>query len=48
MSYVNVDKCSDALNNIAKDNWEIIYITAADNKLVVVFSKKLGRPVKEK
>ena len=46
MSYVNVDKCTDALNKAAEGNWEIIYCTAEDGKLVVVFQKKMGRPKK--
>ena len=47
MPYNNVDKCTDALNAVAKDNWEIVYCTAEDGKLVVVFKKALGRPKKE-
>ena len=47
MPYNNVDKCTDALNAAAKDNYEIIYCTAEDGKLVVVFQKKMGRPKKQ-
>jgi len=48
MSYNNVDKCTDALNAVAKDNYEIIYCTAEDGKLIVVFEKRMGRPPKAK
>ena len=47
MPYNNVDKCTKALNAAAKDNYEIIYCTAEDGKLIVVFKKRMGRPPKE-
>ena len=48
MSYVNVAKCSDALNKASEGNWEVIYITTdGSNRLVVVFRKKMGRPRQE-
>ena len=48
MSYVNVDKCTDALNKVADEKWDIIYITAEGGKLIVVFEKRMGRPAKKK
>jgi len=47
MTYNNVDKCTNALNAAAKDNYEIIYCTAEGGKLIVVFQKHLGRPKKK-
>ena len=48
MAYNDVDKCTNALNMVADEKWDIIYVTAEGGKLIVIFERRMGRPPKKK